>query len=385
MTEAMGLPSPGQSAVPGSSRRIPNLDGVRAIAILMVLAYHLLALRLLDQTNHTALWKILRWIGGPGWLGVDLFFVLSGYLITNMILAGAAKPRFYRRFYTRRLLRIIPLYLAVLTAVTLYYAMPFRWWLLCAGFGANLTYLFGMSLPRATFAFWSLAVEEHYYLFWPTLVRNLSLRWASVTCAAIFLIEPLLRFHYFFARPMDVYIATWFRLDGLATGSLIALYYNSSRCSRKRSFRIAVTCVAVAVIGIAGVAKAGALSSLNSPFATFRSTLAYLLFTALMIAALELPESRWTAPLRTRFASLTANLSFCIYLVHAWLGDVLDRVFSFPRNVSGTLVRALVVLVAAYGVALVSRKYLELPFLRMRPGENKSPAPETEAAFVRTS
>jgi peptidoglycan/LPS O-acetylase OafA/YrhL len=263
--------------------------------------------------------------------------------------------------------------------------MPFRWWLLCAGFGANLTYAFGMSLPRATFAFWSLAVEEHYYLFWPALVRNLSIRWAGITCAAIFLIEPLLRFHYFFARPMDVYVATWFRLDGLATGSLIALYYNSSACSRKRSFRIAVICVIVAVIGIAGVAKAGALSSLESPFATFRSTLADLLFTALMITAIELPESRWTAPLRTRFAALTANLSFCIYLVHAWLGDILDRVISFPQNISGTLVRAVAVLLAAYCVALISRKYLELPFLRLRPGENKSPAAETEATLVRTS
>jgi peptidoglycan/LPS O-acetylase OafA/YrhL len=373
---------PVQSAAPAPRPRIPNLDGVRALAILMVFAYHLFALRLLNQTDHTPLWKILRWTTGPGWLGVDLFFILSGYLITNMILSGSKKPHFYRNFYSRRFLRIIPLYIVVLTAVSLYYAMPFRWWLLCAGFGANLTYLFGLPLSGALFPFWSLAVEEHYYLFWPTIAKNLSLRWAGVICVAIFVAEPLLRFHYIFSRTLDVYVATWFRLDGLAAGSLLALYYNSTARSRKTSFRIAVSCVAVAVPAIVGLARAGALSSLKSPFSEFRPSVAYLLFTALMIVAIELPDSRWTAPLRTRFGTLTASLSFCLYLVHAWIADILDRVIGFPQNIPGTVIRALVVVLAAYAVAMLSRKYLELPFLRMRPGEPNRQLPEREAALA---
>jgi peptidoglycan/LPS O-acetylase OafA/YrhL len=375
---------PVQSAEAAPRPRIPNLDGVRALAILMVMAYHLFAMRLLDQTNRTTPGDILRWITGPGWLGVDLFFILSGYLITGMILSGSKKPRFYRNFYTRRLLRIIPLYMVVLTAVSLYYAMPFRWWLLCAGFGANLTFLFGMSLSGAMFPFWSLAVEEHYYLFWPTIAKNLSLRWAGVFCAGIFVVEPLLRFHYIFSHTMDVYVATWFRLDGLAAGSLLALYYRSTARSRKTSFRIAVTCVAAAIPAIVGLARAGAISSLKSPFSEFRPSVAYLLFTALMIAAIELPASRWTALLRTRFATLTANLSFCMYLVHAWIADMLDRAIGFPQNVSGTVIRALVVVLATYAVAMISRKYLELPFLRMRPGETKRQLPEAEAALATT-
>ena len=173
------------SLVPGvgaesSGRRlpshIPELDGIRAIAIWMVLVLHTF---IPDEESGQALarWpKPLLLIMGHGWLGVDLFFVLSGFLITGILLDSRNSPHYIRNFYSRRVLRILPVYFVCLAVVLYFYAGYSSYFLLSLLFMANMAGLFQIAIPHGPGVFWSLAVEEHFYLVWPWLVRLLSRR-----------------------------------------------------------------------------------------------------------------------------------------------------------------------------------------------------------------
>jgi peptidoglycan/LPS O-acetylase OafA/YrhL len=130
---------------------------------------------------------------------VYLFFVLSGFLITGILLDSKPKPQYYRRFYIRRALRILPVFYLLLLLLIL---MPRTGWLEHRDVGwpfiglsffylANVTNLFGV--PAQYAALWSLAVEEHFYLVWPTVVCALSRRAAAWCAAVIFIACPMLR------------------------------------------------------------------------------------------------------------------------------------------------------------------------------------------------
>ena len=162
-----------------ASRRVPELDGLRGVAILMVAAFHFsIAVAMAGGP-----FKLLRAICVPGWTGVDLFFALSGYLITGILLDSKASLSYFRRFYSRRLLRIFPVYYAAL-----FFCFTLGARLLLPPGGSDwrvvLAYLFHVSnwlslgaaeIPNLNH-FWSLAVEEQFYLVWPFAVYFLCRR-----------------------------------------------------------------------------------------------------------------------------------------------------------------------------------------------------------------
>ncbi len=167
----------GSNRVLDSGPQIPALNGVRGVAILLVIVCHFIAFAL---PYTPARW--LRLVASVGGTGVDLFFVLSGFLITRILLASRQRPAFLTTFYARRILRIFPLYYGFLAAI--YIAVP----LLHLGqpipFGIQLwawTYTQNVAmtfLPHPatdlwqwTPHLWSLAVEEHFYLVWPLIVK----------------------------------------------------------------------------------------------------------------------------------------------------------------------------------------------------------------------
>ena len=156
--------------------RLPTLDGVRGLAILLVLAHNYL---LLESPSGIAGYMTER-VLNAGWVGVQLFFVLSGFLITWGLLESRDTENYFRNFYARRVLRIFPLYylmliltFLVLPALNFYPKTiaddaPCQWWLWL--FLSNWSQPYGIcgnSLPH----FWSLAVEEQFYLVWPLAVR----------------------------------------------------------------------------------------------------------------------------------------------------------------------------------------------------------------------
>ncbi len=189
--------------------RFRSLDGMRGIAISLVFAFHF---HVLPQ----------------GWMGVDIFFALSGYLITTIILGERRERRFWQIYWARRVARIVP---ALLLALGLAYACfrfpPVLWsYFLLAGANlAEMKYhvLLGeIGLPTL----WSLAVEEQFYLIWPTLVRRAGKRTLMLVLAGILLAGPPARlFALTFGEPgkYATLFLTPFRLDGLAAGSLLAI------------------------------------------------------------------------------------------------------------------------------------------------------------------
>jgi peptidoglycan/LPS O-acetylase OafA/YrhL len=159
-------------------RRVPQLDGLRAIAILMVFAHHALHVPFL-------------------WTGVDLFFVLSGYLITGILLKakpGRAVGGYWKPFYLRRASRILPPYIGLLAVLAFTFHVPWSHiWYWYAFFGANFALAFGKATVDAMTPLWSLAVEEQFYFLWPWVVLWCSRRSLKRISIAILLFCPLAR------------------------------------------------------------------------------------------------------------------------------------------------------------------------------------------------
>ena len=158
------------------------LDGVRGLAILMVLLVHFVA----NMQPTTQVERTIVLVTGYGNYGVDLFFVLSGFLITGILYDGRNKPHYFRNFYMRRLLRIFPLYYGVLAFVfflaplipllrgpTLDYLVENQAWAWLYAVNIHVAKHGEWSLSYINH-FWSLAIEEHFYLFWPLVVFMLA-------------------------------------------------------------------------------------------------------------------------------------------------------------------------------------------------------------------
>ena len=222
----------------GEGAQIPALDGLRGVAILLVLFHHQTLLRL-DGSG------VDPWFGRlfhVGWCGVDLFFVLSGFLITGLLLDAKGGPHYFRNFYARRTLRIFPLYYAVVFfSLVILPNLPEG--ILPAqkaqSFGRiegdeiwYWTYLSNYSIAAAgqwrhgiLDVSWSLAIEEQFYLLWPLLVAKLGRGALWRLCAGLILLAPACRLALLAAGADELapYVLTPARIDTLAIGASLAL------------------------------------------------------------------------------------------------------------------------------------------------------------------
>ncbi len=210
-----------------SSKKIPALDGIRGIAILLVLCFH----SGLIVTGSGTVSHLFSEVARSCWCGVDLFFVLSGFLITGILLDTRESRFHFRNFYFRRILRIFPLYYGVILWLFLQnpdFPDQIWYWLYLQNWGP----VFGGSTPPMVVQpFWSLAVEEQFYLVWPFAIFFLNQRYTSWFCAGTFFIAVLSRCiaQYQNLDPMSIYTVTIFRLDTLSAGALIAVWMRNQR------------------------------------------------------------------------------------------------------------------------------------------------------------
>ncbi len=220
----------------------PQLDGVRGIAILMVTLYRFI--KQVDPESHPLL-SVARRCAPIGERGVDLFFVLSGFLITGILLQSKFKSGYFRNFFVRRSLRIFPLYFTALA--------------ICLWLIPSLFSITAFDLPRAeqgylwTYMtnvrmswinewcfgpldhFWSLAVEEHFYLVWPFVVFLLTPKSLLRLSVALILIVGIARTIAATVPSLDVAVSvlTLFRLDGLCFGAALAVIMQQGVSSRR--------------------------------------------------------------------------------------------------------------------------------------------------------
>ena len=199
---------------------IPELDGLRGIAIAVVLLYHCHTKLVSSHIDVLAKW---------GWIGVNLFFVLSGFLITGIIVDSRDDPHFFRNFYARRGLRIWPLYFLLLFLNFFLVPLVFGnfWWAVHETRYAPWTHyvffiqnLLFAAIPGTLGPTWSLAIEEQFYVFWAPIARFANNAALLPLLIAVLLASPLVRLaNTGFLTPVH----TLTHLDGLAVGSLIAL------------------------------------------------------------------------------------------------------------------------------------------------------------------
>ena len=221
--------SPSQMA-PDPGAHVPALDGLRGVAVLLVLAFHFAHIDGDGGVVERALLGATR----SGWAGVDLFFVLSGFLITGILLDARGSPGYFRAFYLRRVLRIFPLYYAYLAV--LFLVLPAlvpavdvkaetQGWLWA--YLGNILFARegGFQASPYTGHFWSLAVEEQFYLLWPFLVWFLPRRRLAWLCLGFVAGAFALRFaiHRTTFNATAAYVLTPARLDALAMGALVAI------------------------------------------------------------------------------------------------------------------------------------------------------------------
>lgn len=377
-----------------ASNRVADLDGIRAIAIWMVMLMHVYYSFPNSPGALSFVPRPLMLILGHGWLGVDLFFLLSGFLITGILLGSKSHPYYFRNFYVRRVLRIMPLYFAVILVWSFFYRGYGRYFLLSSVFCANLAQLLHIRHGHGPAILWSLAVEEHFYLLWPLIVLLLSEHALAIAACAIFVLTPVLR-GIFAAHGMNpdlMYELSWFRFDGLAAGALLAIWARSCLAGKRDGVRFALI-LAAAFVGltIAGT-PFGLLGTDTTVAVALRYTQAYFFFGAFFVLIVAFRGTVLTSPLRWRFLQLSGALSYCLYLIHDSVGDGYEYLLrrsglplvSFVGPSGAVLVRAVAMLGVSFGIALLSRKYLEQPFLSLKDKFTEADAlkPQVQPASV---
>ena len=242
------------------TRRIPALDGIRGLAILLVLGLHSQA-NFADVPVGSTLARLFA-LTRLWWCGVDLFFVLSGFLIGGILLNARDSSSYYRTFYMRRAFRILPLYFLLLSLYSLVSQwlppfgdpIPFALYpLMLQNFVTAATGFFGVVWLSVT---WSLAVEEHFYLIAPTLIRRLSDRTMISFVVAAIIVTPVIRVIMCLAWPtgfMGAYVLVISRADALMWGIGIALIMRNAAAiawlEQRRKWLLAGLAIAAAFVG----------------------------------------------------------------------------------------------------------------------------------------
>jgi peptidoglycan/LPS O-acetylase OafA/YrhL len=372
------------SGVRATSVRIPQLDGLRGIAILLVIALHYL-----NDSEHGAFGTLLYRFGCAfrlGWAGVDLFFVLSGFLIGGILLDARESLNYFHTFYSRRFFRILPIYYLWVTL------FAFATLLVGTKVGSFIPsnqaalrllpiyYLFFqnyISLPIGTLAWywlavaWSLGVEEQFYLVAPPLVRFLPSAKLKTALIAVLFLTPLFRAFLFWVWPGGkeaIYVWMPCRADALAMGVLAAMLWREGKiqnwyADRRNYFIILIGTLAAAIPFF--------VKSLFSPYAFWMGFLGYswlaLFFTCVLLFSLLEPQSMWSRFLGWSFLQEMGRLSYCIYLIHLLILGLCHALILHSRPTIASFRGASVTLLAfvlTYLLATISWHFFEHPLLR---------------------
>ena len=366
-----------------SSARVPSFDGLRGLAVLAVVCFHTLRI----TPNHSWWTSVWAAIQESSWIGVDLFFVLSGFLITGILLDSRESPHYFVNFYARRTLRIFPLYYAVLAVSLL---------IVPAAIGlTRLPMMYSRLLERQVWLwaymanylqarephtlpgfghFWSLAVEEQFYLAWPLVVYLTSRRKLLAICATICAFLPILRLvmllHGSSTWALRQY--TFTRIDTLLFGAIAAIALRDARVRSRLSTLIPyIAFAAVIALGAFGYPY-GFLPFEGPTMVVAGYSVLGILFAAVMFAIAtgaagrRLPGLLCTAPARW-----FGKYSYAIYIFH-WpvaqgVRAVADR-FPFFRAPQAAPVACyfVIVLATTSAAAWISWHCFESRFLRLK-------------------
>lgn len=316
-----------------SKNRIVELDGLRGVAILLVISFHYINNQLIHTTNTIG--KALGFITSFGWVGVDLFFVLSGFLICSILLENKYSNNFFSTFFLRRVLRILPNYYFFLLLFFLPYAF---------GIFNKSTFLFSrsevpvwsyfsllsnffmasnetMGVPALSIT-WSICIEEQFYLVFPIIIFFLRRRLIPYFLIFVIIVSPIIRLSYGDWIPRYVLLVT--RMDSIAFGALVAYFYQffdfKSSALKIKLILYVLILVDITICGLLywffkdlGVAK-------HSLFGLF---FAFILWLIISVDSLMLKSV-----LRNNLLMQIGRMSYSLYLFHYFFLGLFYLLFS---------------------------------------------------------
>jgi peptidoglycan/LPS O-acetylase OafA/YrhL len=375
---------------------MPAIDALRGFAIVMVLVHHFTPV-----VSGNALTRGMLNVAHTGWVGVDLFFVLSGFLITAILLKTRSNEDYFLNFFARRTLRIFPIYYITLAVLLiglpamlqtpLFQQFVQHWfgkvtrdlpamldgqsWLWL--YGANVKIAVDGERWGAVNHFWSLAVEEHFYLVWPLVVYFVPSRQALArVCLVCICAAPILRAMLLLAGFDSVvpYVLTPCRVDSLAVGALLAVLVGQADTARLWARRLGWL-ASLAVVGLVALVVVYGRFNRDDLGTTF---IGYTLL-AVVSAWIVLASARVKAG--TRLCRILANPVLCslgkysygIYVTHMFFAGVFAKLFSWTmiRSYTGSywsaiVINAILSVACSWGVAWIAYHVFEKHFLRLK-------------------
>jgi len=384
---ATSLTSAAHRPIPDWSVRIPALDGLRGIAILLVLLRHAIfgVTSVQGIEAHSRFASFVIACGQLSWSGVDLFFVLSGFLIGGILLDERSSPRYFQTFYIRRAYRILPLYflviglslfphlLAQFSAARAAHTtpLPLPWWSY-ATFTQNFWMAcLGVFGPSGMGITWSLAIEEQFYLSIPLLIRNVRPRNLVIVLSMVIACAPWLRvlLHSSMTYPgLASYVLMPTRADALCLGVLAALlvrneiFWNWLQSNR----RILWSVTGVFFLGVAYMTWQG-YDALSFAMTTWGFSWLATFYTCILLIAVSSSRGPVSRILQNPSLMRLGTLAYCSYLVHVAIMNALRHPLKahFPEfPVAAWLVGGILGIGLTLAVAALSYKYFEKPLLK---------------------
>jgi peptidoglycan/LPS O-acetylase OafA/YrhL len=359
---------------------IPELDGVRGIAVLLVMIFHFGGGY--AETQHNLLASAI----GLGWSGVDLFFVLSGFLITTILLGTRKDPHFFRNFYLRRALRILPLYYLYLIAFAFIF-LPVAhhyhkflsdqigqlslYWVHLSNWGVQANPMSGSPVAQM----WSLAIEEQFYFLWPLLVFLLPDEILLLVCFALAATSLGLRLTpsmqaIQLVHPEFLYRLTPFRIEPLCYGAMIALLTRRIQGVNFRGW--AGWGSLVSGVGLLCFLRlhGNTLERTSLNMAGFGYTGIGLCAAGLVLLALrhEGSNATYAHVLRSRVLRTLGKYSYAMYIFHVPISQFIQKAIShFIKNpLLGLAFNFILGIGLTFLMAKLSWKYFESPILSLK-------------------
>ncbi len=368
------------------SGHFPPLDGLRGVAILMVLLHHCVAL-----APGSPVARVVRSIAEAGWSGVNLFFVLSGFLISGILLESVGSHNYYRNFYARRALRILPLYYAFLIAFQAFawasgrgliggawHPRPASWpvWL----FLTNTPELFPVGAVAGPLGpLWSLAVEEQVYLFWPFLVAWLPPRRLLQVFGALIPASLIWRLVILAGAGRAEGAYSWMPscLDAFAAGGAGAILVRDPSVNLGNLRRAAMVMVGGSLLYLSGLMQG--LGHLNmrralGPILSIAPTALSLVSASLIVFCVtSRPNMGLNRVLSARWLRGLGKYSFAIYLFHTAVFQIIEPRLSVlfapllgDHSLTSSALVFLATVFASLLAAMASYRYFEAPILSLK-------------------
>ena len=374
------------TALPETARRIPELDGIRGVAILLVLVWHLVTCMM---GSPPPLFRFLNVF----WCGVDLFFVLSGFLIGGILLDNRAAPNYYSVFYRRRVCRILPIYFVWLA---LFFVMRAARHLFLP---AIASWLFDNAMPGLSYATftqnflqaragmfgaewlsvtWSLAVEEQFYLFLPFIVRVTPLKRLPWVLIPLIAAAPLFRAVFYDPNRENIagYVLVFCRTDALLLGTMCAWFVRQPDAAS----RIGKALPALRIILLSAGGFVLLTSYTGQTAITWNGgfTLLALAFASWLLIALYDQQSFLARSMRLAPLRAIGLVAYGTYLIHNAVNGIFwsmlrGHVPYFDRL--SDIFLAPIPLVASLAIAAASWRYFEKPIVRFGQRAHFAPAP----------